>query len=94
LIRRGIIDALLETAGRDVPGSGSSQSCPRGSFLPLRARSTPASGSDADASQACTSMRHRRSVRFAIATVKCNVFVNKDRGQTWSQIAKEGAGNG
>lgn len=35
----------------------------------------------------------RRS-EIAIATFKRNVFVSKNQGRTWTQIAKEGAGNG
>lgn len=35
----------------------------------------------------------RRS-EIAIATFKRNVFVSQDQGRTWTQIAKEGVGNG
>lgn len=35
----------------------------------------------------------RRS-EIAIATFKRNVFLSKDQGRTWTQIAKDGAGNG
>lgn len=31
---------------------------------------------------------------IAIATFKRNVFVSKDQGRTWTQIAKDGTGNG
>ena len=35
-----------------------------------------------------------RRTEIAIATNKRNVFLSKDQGRTWTQIAKEGAGNG
>ncbi|WP_297651178.1 F510_1955 family glycosylhydrolase [Hydrogenophaga sp.] len=35
-----------------------------------------------------------RRAEIAIATFKRNVFVSQDQGRTWTQIAKEGVGNG
>lgn len=35
-----------------------------------------------------------RRAEIAIATFKRNVLLSKDQGQTWTQIAKDGAGNG
>ena len=35
-----------------------------------------------------------RRTEIAIATFKRNVFLSKDQGRTWTQIAKDGAGNG
>ena len=34
-----------------------------------------------------------RPAEVAIATFRRNVFVSKDRGRTWAQIAKDGMGN-
>jgi photosystem II stability/assembly factor-like uncharacterized protein len=51
----------------------------------------PALGEDA---VAYIAQNPARRSEIAIATFKRNVFVSKDQGRTWTQIAKDGAANG